>query len=168
MTYNLIISKEAPLALRRKIIKCVAHLHYFSFHLYFFPFALSFFLSSLLFFKKFLWSSSLQNSIINFLVILNPALKTLCLISQAGYQFSKNLKFTNVDKYESKNVCNIWSLFVVFVYARLLNCTFQMWVTAFLWNIYRKDADTSWPLLAWVWVVLCQEKLLQRLLLWTF
>ena len=69
MTYNLIISKEAPLALRRKIIKCVAHLHYFSFHLYFFPFALSFFLSSLLFFKKFLWSSSLQNSIINFLVI---------------------------------------------------------------------------------------------------
>ena len=74
MTYNLIISKEAPLALRRKIIKCVAHLHYFSFHLYFFPFPLSFFLSSLLFFKKFLWSSSLQNSIINFWELQNDLL----------------------------------------------------------------------------------------------
>lgn len=128
---------------------------------HFFPFPLSFFLSSIFFFyKKFLWSSSLQNSIINFLVILNPAVKTLCLISQARYQFSKNLKFTNVGEYESRNVCNTWSLFVVSIYARLLNCTFQMWVIAFLWNIYRMDADTSWPLLAWVWAGLCQEKLL--------
>lgn len=128
---------------------------------HFFPFPLSFFLSSISFFyKKFLWSSSLQNSIINFLVILNPAVKTLCLISQARYQFSKNLKFTNVGEYESRNVCNTWSLFVVSIYARLLNCTFQMWVIAFLWNIYRMDADTSWPLLAWVWAGLCQEKLL--------
>ena len=161
MTYNLIISKEALLALRRKSTKCVAHLYYFSFHLYFFPLS-SLFLPflSIFFFKKFLWSSSLQNSIINFLVILNPALKTLCLISQARYQFSKHLKFTNVGEYESKNVCNIWSLLVVFIYASLLKCTFQMWVTVSLWNIYRKDADTSWPLLAWVWAVLCQEKLL--------
>lgn len=160
MTHNLIISKEALLALRRKSIKCVAHLYYFSFHLYFFPFLSLFSFPLYFFFKKFLWSSSLQNSIINFLVILNPALKTLCLISQARYQFSTNLKFTNVGEYESKSVCNIWSLFVVFIYASLLKCTFQMWVTASLWNIYRKDADTSWPLLAWVWAVLCQEKLL--------
>ena len=162
MTYNLIISKEAPLAVRRKSIKCVVYLYYFSFHLYFFSLSSLFlpFLYFFFFYKKFLWSSSLQNSIINFLVILNPALKTLCLISQARYQFSKNLKFTNVGEYESKNVCNTWSLFVVSIYARLLNCTFQMWVIAFLWNIYRKDADTSWPLLAWVWAGLCQEKLL--------
>lgn len=127
-----------------------------------------FFSFPLYFFSKVSLIKPLQNSIINSLVILNPALKTLCLISQARYQFSTNLKFTNVGEYESKNVCNIWSLFQVFIYASLLKCTFQMWATASLWNIYRKDADTLASIGLGLGCALPREAAVEAAFLWTF
>lgn len=142
VTFNLIISKKALSAFRRKSIKCVAHLYYFQSNL---PCSFIF-----IFFKKFLWSSPWQNNIRNVLVILNLAFENIMPHFTGWISISKNLKFTNMGKRKSMIFCNVWSpksnLFVLFIYAKLLNPTSQIWIEAFFWNIYRKNADPPWPL----------------------
>lgn len=120
--------------------------------------------SFLLYFFKFLWSRPLQNTIRNFLVILNLAFENIMPHSTGWISISKNLKFTNKDKYESQSFCNVWSPdqnpFVVFIYVKLLDTASQIWIEVFFWNIY-KAMQWGWKdILAWFWAVLCQEKLL--------
>lgn len=123
------------------------------------------FLSSL-FFSKFLRPTPLQNTIKNFLVILNLAFENIMPHSIGWISISKKnpMKFTSKDKYGSKIFCNVWSPdqnpFVVFIYVKLLDNTSQIWIEMFFWNIYRA-MQWGWKnIFPWFWAVLCQEKLL--------